>query len=247
VLLSVVSLVLVLTACASPSPGAQTQGQGQAAPRAGSDGPKLLQLAFREDPPEIHGGASGTPEREVGEVLNAGLSYWAPSGNLEPKLAAKIPSVSDGDWKVNPDGTMEVTWKINPNAKWHDGTPFTAEDMVFSINLFKDRDWPLSIPSGVKLISEASAPDPQTLVLRYSRVDNNAASASSMELPPVPRHLLERAYAQGGAGAVGNNPVLTVEWVGLGPYKMTGRTLGSQIDAVAFDDYILGKPRLSVW
>jgi peptide/nickel transport system substrate-binding protein len=68
-----------------------------------------------------------------------------------------------------------------------------------------------------------------------------------MELPPVPRHLLERAYAQGGAGAVGNNPVLTVEWVGLGPYKMTGRTLGSQIDAVdavAFDDYILGKPRI---
>ena len=236
----IAAVALVFTACSSPS----VSTQQPSVPRTSSDAPKTLQLAFREDPPEIHGGASGTPEREVGEVLNAGLTFWEPSGNLAPKLAAKVPSVADGDWKVNPDGTMELTWKLKPNLKWHDGTAFTAEDMVFSINVLKDRDWPISIPSGVRLITDADAPDPQTLVIRYSRTDNTANVASSMELPPLPRHHLESAYTQGGAGAVGKSPVFSTEWVGLGPYRMTGRTLGSQIDAVAFDDYVLGRPKI---
>lgn len=39
---------------------------------------------------------------------------------------------------LNPDGTMDTTWKLRPNEKWHDGTPFTAEDLVFSLNAYKD-------------------------------------------------------------------------------------------------------------
>src|SRR6266545_940820 len=91
-------LTLILTACATPAAGPQ----GQSAPAPSSTGPTTLQLAFREDPTAIHGGSSGTPEREIGELLNAGLASYAPSGDLVPKLAVKVPSVSDGDWTVAP-------------------------------------------------------------------------------------------------------------------------------------------------
>jgi peptide/nickel transport system substrate-binding protein len=246
VLLSAVSLVLLLTACTTPSsnPQSQSQPQGQAAQRAASDGPKTLQLAFREDPPAIHGGSSGTPEREVGEILNAGLTTFDASGNVVPKLAAKVPSVADGDWKVNPDGSMEVTWKLKPNLKWQDGAPFTAEDLAFSIKLFKDPEWPAAIPSGVVPITEATATDAETLVVKYARTNNQATVAGSTELPPVSRTILESVYTQGGANATSNNPYFTTQFVGMGPYKMTGRTLGSQIEATAFDDYVLGRPKI---
>jgi peptide/nickel transport system substrate-binding protein len=246
--IGLLTVALILTACSGPGPAPSSpQGSAPSAPSApgpSSTGPKVLQLAFREDPPAIHGGSSGTPEREIGELLNAGLTTWDGSGNLVPKLAVKVPSVADGDWKVSPEGAMEVTWKIRPNLKWHDGTAFTADDLVFAIKLFKDPEWPAAIPSGVIPITEVTATDPQTLVVKYARTSNQATVASSTELPPVPKHLLESVYSSGGANATSNNTVFTTNWVGMGPYKMTNRTLGSQIEAAAFDDYVLGRPKI---
>src|SRR5688572_1772143 len=99
--MAIVSVIvaLVLTACSNPGPAGTTQpGSAPSAPSApgpASTGPKTLQLAFREDPPAIHGGSSGTPEREVGELLNAGLTTFDGAGNVVPKLATKVPSVAD--------------------------------------------------------------------------------------------------------------------------------------------------------
>jgi ABC-type transport system substrate-binding protein len=216
-LLGFLVVVLLLAACASPGPAASTQ-QGSSAPAASapaSSGPKTLQLGYRDDPPSIHGGSSSSPERDIGELLNAGLTTFDGVGNIVPKLATKVPSVADGDWKVSSDGSMELTWTLKPGLKWHDGTAFTAEDLVFSIKLFKDPDWPASIPTGVGPISETTAVDAQTLVVKYARTNNLATIAGVTELPPVPRHLLETVYASGGASAASNSPLFTTQWVGV--------------------------------
>jgi peptide/nickel transport system substrate-binding protein len=180
----------------------------------------------------------------VGDLLNASLTYYEPNGNLAPKLATKIPSIADGDLTVASDGSMELTWKLKPGLKWHDGAPLTSEDFVLAYKIFKDPGWVAAIPSGVGLVGEATAPDPQTLVLRYPRISNQATVAGTSHFPPVPRHRLEDLYLQSGGSAVGNSPVWTTEWVGAGPYRMTSRVLGSQIDAAAFDDYVLGRPKI---
>jgi peptide/nickel transport system substrate-binding protein len=239
-------VAVLLAACSSPGPAASTP-QGSSPPAASapaSSGPKTLQLGYRDDPPTIHGGSSSSPERDIGELLNAGLTTFDAVGNVVTKLAAKVPSVADGDWKVSPDGSMEITWKLKPGLKWHDGAAFTAEDLAFSIKLFKDPEWPGTIPSGVVPIAEATATDAQTLVIRYARTNNQATVAGSTELPPVPRHLLEPVYASGGASAASNSELFTTQWVGMGPYRMISRTLGSQIEAAAFDDYVLGRPKI---
>lgn len=238
---SIASLALLLSACASPASSPQQPG---AAPGSGAAGPKTLQIAFREDPTAIHGGSSGTPEREIGELMNSGLTTFSATGELVPKLATKIPSVADGDWVVAPDGSMEVTWKLKPGLKWHDGAAFTSEDLAFAYRVFKDPDWPNAIPSAVGFIGNAVAPDPQTLVLRYPRVNNGAAVAGTVEIPPIPHHLLDDQFRQSGVAGIANHPVWTLEWVGMGPYKVTSRSLGSQIDAAAFDDYVLGRPKI---
>src|SRR5205823_14967317 len=81
-------------------------------------------------------------------------------------------------------------------------------------------------------------------VFRYPKIFNGAAVAGLPEFPPVPRHLLEEPLGRLGADGLANQPFWTTEYVGLGPFKMTSRTLGSQIAADAFDDYVFGHPRI---
>ena len=49
---------------------------------------------------------------------------------FEPALAAEPPSIEKGTWRLNPDGTMETTWHLRPNIKWHDSQPFTSADLL---------------------------------------------------------------------------------------------------------------------
>jgi peptide/nickel transport system substrate-binding protein len=52
-----------------------------------------------------------------------------PEAAFIPILAAGIPSVDNGGRA--PDGTW-VIWRLKPGVVWHDGTPFTADDVVFT-------------------------------------------------------------------------------------------------------------------
>ena len=58
-----------------------------------------------------------------------------PDGNLKLVLAAEIPSIQNGGLAA--DG-KSVTWKLKPGVKWHDGKPFTADDVVFNWEYARD-------------------------------------------------------------------------------------------------------------
>src|SRR5437016_9240432 len=77
------------------------------------------------------GSVAGIDEVEM--LLNAGLSARDPQGILRARLAEQVPSIDNGSWAVNPDGTMRTTWHLRPDLAWQDGAPFTANDLVFSI------------------------------------------------------------------------------------------------------------------
>lgn len=54
--------------------------------------------------------------------------------NVESDSKTLAPALAD-TWEVSEDGT-QYTFHLNPDASWHDGTPFTADDVVFTINWF---------------------------------------------------------------------------------------------------------------
>ena len=70
--------------------------------------------------------ATGTKDQDGSRIFYEPLASWDPDGNLVPMLAAEIPSVQNGG--VAKDGTS-VTWKLKKGVKWHDGKPFTADDV----------------------------------------------------------------------------------------------------------------------
>jgi len=72
---------------------------------------------------------------EVRDFVHNYLTVQNYRDETVAQLAAELPAAERGTWVVKPDGTMDVTWKLRPNIRWHDGTPFTSGDIAFSFQL----------------------------------------------------------------------------------------------------------------
>src|SRR5215831_765508 len=73
--------------------------------------------------------AVGTKDQDGSRVFYEPLAAFDPEGNLFPILAQEIPTLDNGG--VARDG-KSVTWKLKRGVSWHDGKPFTADDLVFN-------------------------------------------------------------------------------------------------------------------
>jgi len=73
--------------------------------------------------------SGGTKDVEASSLVLEPLARYDQDANLVPWLAAEIPSVENGG--VAEDYTS-ITWKLRDDIVWSDGTPLTAEDVVFT-------------------------------------------------------------------------------------------------------------------
>jgi peptide/nickel transport system substrate-binding protein len=236
---------LLLAACAAPRP--TPPGQGEPGPERPSAAPKTLRMATLREPAwglAPPGGTQFGDRTSIAFIFHAGLTIYDGQGNPQPQLAQKIPSLEDGDWVVFPDGRMEVTWKLRPNLKWHDGAPLTAQDFAFGVQVVQDPEVPLFRGQAIPSLAEAVALDPQTLVLRWKEPNFEANAHDPMEIPAVPARLVGELYEKRDMQAFANQPYWTTAFIGAGPYKLTQWTLGSHIEAAAFDDYVSGRPKI---
>jgi peptide/nickel transport system substrate-binding protein len=172
-------------------------------------------------------------------IAHAGLSATDEHEARVPEVATAIPSIAQGSWKVDPDGTMETTWKLRPEVKWQDGTPLTSADVLFSLQVYKDRELP-NKHTAVPFIESATTPDAQTFVARWNKTYLDADASFG---PIMPRHILEDLYKT-DKDAFQNSRYFTTEFVGLGPYRLVKWELGSFMEFERFDDYFKGRPPL---
>src|SRR6185295_4491352 len=73
--------------------------------------------------------ATGTKDQDASRIFYEPLGAFDPDGNVVPILAAEVPSAANGG--IAKDGTS-VVWNLKKNVLWHDGKPFTADDVVFT-------------------------------------------------------------------------------------------------------------------
>ena len=76
--------------------------------------------------------ATGTKDQDATRIFYEPLAGYDPDGNIVPALAAEVPSVDNGG--LARDGTW-VIWRLKRGVTWHDGKPFTAEDVVFLLGI----------------------------------------------------------------------------------------------------------------
>ncbi|OGK78941.1 MAG: peptide ABC transporter substrate-binding protein, partial [Candidatus Rokubacteria bacterium GWC2_70_16] len=79
--------------------------------------------------------ANGTKDQDASRIFYEPLAAFDPDGNVVPILAAEVPSTAAGT--LAKDLTW-VTWRLKRGVSWHDGKPFTAEDVVFNWEYVSD-------------------------------------------------------------------------------------------------------------
>jgi peptide/nickel transport system substrate-binding protein len=243
---------LLITGCA-PAGGAPGSSSS---PSVSPSAPKLLRLGVQSSnepsggtegpvsPAPYGGSGSGSPSLEHFFTFHSNLTMFDVQSNIVPLAAQKVPSINDGDWKLTPDGGMEVTWKIKPEAKWHDGKPLTAEDFQFGYMVFKDPDLPHTPRGELASITEIRIVDPQTFVAVWktqSILGNNSAYDG---IPVLAKHVFGPLWDAGDKTGFENSALWNEGWIGLGPYRLTRWEKGSFIEGTAFDQFFLGRPKI---
>lgn len=237
------SLIVLCTACGGPAREASgTRAAGDSPPSAT---PKRLTIGILEEPKGWLPWTAGTTTAGGGHqpawLLTRSLTIADDKGRVQPVLAETLPTLDRGDWRLNPDGTMEQTWKIRPNARWHDGHALTADDFVFGWEMETHPD----LPSGNSLaranISLAAAPETRTLVLHFK---GTSPIARIGLFDPRPRHILGDVLASGDADQFMNHQFWNSAYVGAGPYRLANWQPGAFLEFSAFADYVEGKPKI---
>src|SRR5499433_1534676 len=178
--------------------------------RAGGRG--VLRTLFWQAPTLLNPHfAVGVKDVEAAGIFYEPLSAWDPDGNLVPVLAAEIPNVENGGVAV--DG-MSVTWKLKMGVEWHDGRPFTADDVVFNWEYASD---PATAATTIGNYRNATVEkiDPLTVQVRFEKPTPFWAGlfvAGGGMI--IPKHLFEPYKGANSRDAPAN-----LKPVGTGPYR----------------------------
>lgn len=241
-------VALVLGACA---PATTTQGAVQDAPARAPRVKKVTAavtgdiLAFSRT---LTPGSSVDGIHATEDLIHAGLANIDDRGKLRAQMAEAVPTLDNGLWKLFPDGRMETTWKIRPNAVWHDGTPFTAHDIVFTAQVGQDRDVGVPSDAAYRSVERIEAVDDRTVTVFWQQPFADAGLMFTRSFlrqfaMPLPKHLLEKPYLD-DKPRFKELPYWSQEFVGLGPFKLRDFVLSSHFILDANDRYALGRPKI---
>lgn len=158
--------------------------------------------------------------------LYDGLTNVDPKGNLVPELAEK--------WEVAPDG-MSVVFHLRADAKFQDGSPVQAEDVVYSVDrLLKINQGPANLFAGVLKAGSVEAVDAKT-------VKFNLQKSFSPFLATVPAiRILNSKLVKANAGADDAQTYLATHVAGAGPYTLKSWDRGTQMTIERDPNYYRG-------
>ncbi len=190
---------------------------------------------------ELRGGAS-----PVIEIVHAELTVVDYDANVRPMLAERVPSLDDGSWVLNPDGTMSMTWHLRPNARWHDGAPFTSQDVKFSWEFANNNTLGIDRLPIHSAVTAIDTPDDHTAIFHWKTTSAFAASTSGTDFFLFPEHVVAPLVQSMGSerDKLLAQPFFHEGFVGLGAYRIESWTPDGTIVFKPFPDFFLGPPKI---
>jgi peptide/nickel transport system substrate-binding protein len=229
--------ILLGCAPAREGPGSRL-GPGDAEANRASASARPLQIGLFQEPGILGGkfGGGGTGIADYEFLFGARLVHYDHLGNPVAVLSREVPSLDKGTWRLIDDGRMETTHRLRQGATWHDGLPFTAQDVTFTWQTIMNPELPAENREPEKFIDAIQALDDLTFMVHWKEP---YIFANAWDLVPTPRHILE-PLAQRDPQAFANAGYWTRDWVGLGPYRLMDWVQGSHLKGQAFRNYVLG-------
>ena len=154
-LVGILAMVVACTSAQAP----QTDRTRVLDPAA-SAAQRTLNMSLRTEVTDLMPKIPGNSNPSLTErIFNAAVAIIDGKGTPRPYLVEALPQLNTDDWRVSPDGRMQVTYRLRPNLTWHDGQPLTSSDFVFAYRVY-------TIP-GLGMF----APTPQNLMERVEALD----------------------------------------------------------------------------
>jgi len=141
-----------------------------------------------------------------------------PEGNFYPLLATEVPTVENGG--ISADG---LTWKVTlrDGVTWHDGTPFTAEDVKFTLELMVDADFRSWRRTGHEHVRDLTVVSPTEITWKMEKAFAPYASILASTFI-IPKHAFD------GVADKNEAPFNTAP-IGTGAFKWKERVAGRAV------------------
>jgi len=213
--------VLTLAACGAPSAPAASP----AAPTAAATGPAAtaapvanrgkggeLKILYWQAVTELNSHHSqGTKDYDGSRLAIEPLAAMGPNGEPVAILAAEVPTKANNG--ISADLTT-VTWKLKPNVKWSDGSPFTSADVVFTWKYVTDEATAATDSFTFTNVKSVEATDPLTVKVTYNGPTSNPYQAFVSGYGNI---IQEKQYKDFIGAKAKDGPKIPV---GTGPYKV---------------------------
>ena len=170
----------------------------------------------------------GLRDFAVQRIFYEPLAAPAGDGTLVPVLAEELPSLKAGT--LAKDGQW-VTWRLKRGVVWHDGAPFTADDVIFNWEFALDPATAASTQAAYEDISRIERLDQYTIKLHFKKPQPSWDSAFTGG-GLLPRHIFQTIKGSGAREAIG-----MVSAVGTGPYRLVEFRPGDFIRAEIHKQY----------
>ncbi|MDQ7030333.1 MAG: ABC transporter substrate-binding protein [Ardenticatenia bacterium] len=167
-------------------------------------------------------------DRDIGALVFRGLTRISESGVVVPDLARS--------WDISPDD-LAYTFELRNDVRWHDGQPFTAEDVAFTIRLVQDPAF-TGRPELTELWRSIRVDVLDPYTVRFTLPQPFAPFLSFTTLGILPAHLFQDVPVEQVP-----DTLLSRRPVGTGPWRVV-KNQGGEITLVPFEGYVGRKPML---
>ena len=207
---------------------------------AASGGTLVISTAAEPDfllPPLVDGSAARQVSdqifdrlAEIGNDLNT-----VGDAGYQPRLAER--------WEWS-DDSLSITFHLDPDARWHDGTPVRAADVAFSHDLYRDPAVASSTAPLIRNIDSVSVRDSLTAVVHFAKRMPEQFFSVAYQIYIMPSHLLRDVdRSQIRSAPIVRNPV------GSGRFRFSRWVPGQAVEVVADTGNYRGRASLDrvIW
>ena len=180
------------------------------------------------------------PEASVGN-LDVADQLFLRLAELGPKLVTSgeadfIPGLAKS-WTRR--DSITLVFDLDTRARWHDGTPLTARDVVFTMARAKNQAVSPRLAELLRQIVSVTAEGSSRVVFRFARPYAEQLYDATFHVAPLPAHLLDSiAPAELAMSGFAKHPI------GSGPYRWVRNVPGQFVELAAVEDFFLGKPKI---